>query len=83
MYNQTMKEKIPNQYPVTSNPQILGGTPVIIGTRIPATLVRDLLKRGYPTSVIVQEYPSLTLEKIGAFLSLIGKDSNDQTLSQI
>lgn len=55
---------------MSKNQEILGGVPVIEGTRIPATLVFDLLKRGYSVSLIRKEYPSLTTRKLSAFLSL-------------
>jgi uncharacterized protein (DUF433 family) len=56
---------------IIKDPEILGGTPVISGTRIPVTLLNRLIKVGYPNTVINYEYPSLTLEKIIAFKKLI------------
>lgn len=56
---------------IIKDPEILGGTPVIVGTRIPVTLLTRLIKVGYPNKVINYEYPSLTLEKIIAFKKLI------------
>ena len=53
------------------NPKVLGGTPVIKGTRIPVTLLKRLIRVGYPEGVITHEYPSLTIEKILAFKELI------------
>lgn len=68
-----MKIQIPLEGPVVSNPKILGGTPIIKGSRIPASLLFDLISRGYPLSVIQQEYPSLTPKNISAFFSLMSK----------
>lgn len=62
---------IPIQYPVVSDPQILGGVPVIKGTRIPAALVFDLMRRGYSTELIRKEYPSLSSKKLNDFMSLM------------
>jgi len=56
---------------IVKNPNILGGTPVIKGTRIPVTLLIRLIKVGYPDNVISYEYPSLTKDKILAFKELI------------
>ena len=67
---------IPIKYPVMSNPKILSGTPVIKGTRVPASLVLDLLKRGYTIELINKEYPSLSRRKLDAFLTLMA-DSFD------
>ena len=67
---------IPIKYPVMSNPMILGGIPVIKGTRVPVSLVLDLLKRGYTVGLINEEYPSLSRRKLSAFLDLMA-DSFD------
>ncbi len=55
---------------VEKNPKVLGGTPVIRGTRIPVTLLRHLIKVGFSDKVITYEYPSLTRDKILAFKEL-------------
>lgn len=56
---------------IVKDPEILGGTPVITGTRIPVTLLARLIKVGYTDRIINYEYPSLTMEKILAFKKLI------------
>jgi len=56
---------------IVKDPRILGGIPVIKGTRIPVTLVKKLIKSGYPDKIISLEYPSLTKTKIRAFRALI------------
>lgn len=62
---------------VEKNPKVLGGTPVIRGTRIPVSLLRHLIKVGFSDQVISYEYPSLTKDKILAFkqLNQIGYDA--------
>jgi len=65
------KVQIPLTGPVVSDPKILGGTPVIKGTRIPASLVLDLYKSGYSQELIQVEYPSLTKSRLKAFFSEI------------
>lgn len=74
--------QIPIKSPVTVNPQILGGTPVIDGTRIPASLILELLAKGYPKDLIVKEYPTLTLKKVDRLLQLIASslDAPEKTL---
>jgi len=68
---------IPIKYPVVSDPGILGGTPVIKGTRIPASLILDLLRRGYSIEILKEEYPSLSSKKISAFMALMSDSFND------
>lgn len=70
------KTDLPIKYPIVSNPNILGGEPVITGTRIPATLLYELLiNREYTPKILITEYPSLTRKRINEFLRLL-KDSN-------
>jgi uncharacterized protein (DUF433 family) len=70
---------IPIKYPVVSDPKILGGTPVIYGTRIPASLVLDLIRRGYNLQILKDEYPSLTPKKLSAFMTLMSESFDDYT----
>jgi len=44
---------------IVINPKILAGKPVIRGTRIPVTLVLNLLAKGYTPERIVRAYPNL------------------------
>jgi len=43
---------------------IMGGAPVIRGTRIPVHLVADMLSQGASPDEIVQGYPSLKIEQV-------------------
>lgn len=72
------KIRIPVKDPVVVDPGILGGIPVIKGTRIPASLVFELLKRGYSIDLVKKEYPSLTSQKLNAFLTLMSSSFNGQ-----
>jgi len=46
---------------IVSNPEILGGTPVIAGTRMPVSRIIHLLRDGYTMESIVEEYPQIDL----------------------
>ncbi len=58
IYNGGMKQYI------TSDPNILGGMPVLAGTRIPVGQILFLLKSGYTIEAIKEEYPQLSLKTI-------------------
>ena len=49
---------------VVSDPEIMHGTPVFKGTRIPVDLVADMLAQGATAEEILEGYPTLNKEKI-------------------
>lgn len=49
---------------IVSNPNILGGVPIIAGTRIPAKRILYLFRDGYTIEAIHEEYPQLSVEMI-------------------
>jgi uncharacterized protein (DUF433 family) len=49
---------------VVSDPEIMRGTPVFKGTRIPLDLVADMLAQGATAEEILEGYPTLSKEKI-------------------
>ncbi|MEJ5367876.1 MAG: DUF433 domain-containing protein [Bryobacteraceae bacterium] len=54
---------------IVADREILGGKPVIRGTRIAVELILDLLAAGQSESEILASYPGLTREDILACLS--------------
>ena len=50
---------------VVRDPEVLRGTPVFKGTRIPVDLVADMLAQGATVEEILEGYPTLSKEKIG------------------
>jgi uncharacterized protein (DUF433 family) len=46
--------------PVHSDPDILGGTPVFVGTRVPARTLLDYLEAGESLDEFLQDFPSVT-----------------------
>ena len=53
---------------ITVNPRILGGKPIIEGTRISVELILDLLASGVGEEDILEDYPHLSREDIHACL---------------
>jgi uncharacterized protein (DUF433 family) len=49
---------------VVSDPEIMRGTPVFKGTRIPVDLVADMLAQGATAEEILEGYPTLSKENI-------------------
>ena len=52
-----MHEHIPG---IHSDPEILGGTPVFEGTRVPAKALLDYLEHGRPLAEFLDDFPSVT-----------------------
>jgi uncharacterized protein (DUF433 family) len=45
---------------IHSDPDILGGTPVFIGTRVPAQALIDYLEAGHRLDEFLDDFPSVT-----------------------
>lgn len=59
--------------PVYSDPEILGGTPVFIGTRVPFQTLLDYLEAGDPLDEFLADFPTVSREQAIAALEA-GKD---------
>jgi len=59
---------------IECNPQILGGKPIIKGTRIPVDLIFELIGLNYSLDKILEEYPTLNREILHKILEL-GRDA--------
>jgi len=55
---------------IESNPAILGGKPVLKGTRIPVELILEMVQSGYSVDEIVSEYPHLKRDDLVQILRL-------------
>ncbi|MBV8547289.1 MAG: DUF433 domain-containing protein [Acidobacteria bacterium] len=53
---------------VHSDPEILGGTPVFIGTRVPVHALIDFLEGGDTIEDFLENYPGVSREQVVAFL---------------
>jgi len=55
---------------VTVDPEILGGTPVFAGTRVPVKNLFDYLEAGDSLEVFLDAFPSVTREQAVAALEM-------------
>lgn len=48
---------------VHSDPSIMGGTPVFVGTRVPFQTLLDYLQAGDPLAEFLEDFPTVTREQ--------------------
>ena len=53
---------------VVRNPEILSGTPVFAGTRVPVKNLTDYLEGRSPIDEFLDDFPSVKREQVSAFL---------------
>ena len=53
---------------VHSDPEIMGGTPVFRGTRVPVQTLLDYLEAGHSLTEFLDDFPSVTREQAIAVL---------------
>jgi uncharacterized protein (DUF433 family) len=56
--------------PIHHDPAIMGGTPVFVGTRVPARTLLDYLEGGDTLDDFLEHFPSVTREQAVAALEL-------------
>ena len=57
-----------NRNLITIDPELLGGTPVFAGTRVPVKTLFDHLEAGDPLEVFLDDFPSVSRELAVAVL---------------
>jgi uncharacterized protein (DUF433 family) len=55
---------------INRDPDILGGTPVFTGTRVPVQTLIDYLKAGESLNDFLEGFPSVSREQARAFLEI-------------
>ncbi|MGH9418394.1 MAG: DUF433 domain-containing protein [Thermoanaerobaculia bacterium] len=58
---------------VHSDPEIMGGTPVFVGSRVPVRILLDYLEGGDPLEEFLENYPGVSREQAVAFIEEAGK----------
>jgi uncharacterized protein (DUF433 family) len=62
---------------ITSSPEIMGGTPVFNGTRVPAQTLLDYLKAGESIDDFLEGFPTVSRAQVIAFL----EEAEEQIIS--
>jgi uncharacterized protein (DUF433 family) len=65
---------------ITANREVLGGKPIIKGTRISVEFILELLASGVTEGEILQDYPHLTREDIHACLEYAAHSMKNEIL---
>ena len=67
---------------IQSDPEILGGTPVFKGTRVPVETLFDHLEKGIPLDEFLDDFPSVTKEQAIKVLELAEKILTSKNLKK-
>ena len=62
------EKKMRTKAAVHSDPDILGGTPVFVGTRVPFQTLMDYLEAGHPLSDFLNGFPTVARKQVLAAL---------------
>jgi len=76
------KEAIPLER-IVANPKILGGKPIIRGTRISVEFILELLASGMSEDEILEDYPHLTREDLHACLRYAANSCKNEILLEL
>jgi uncharacterized protein (DUF433 family) len=63
-----------NESVLCSNPEVMGGTPVFCGTRVPVQTLIDYLKAGDSIDEFLEGFPTVTRKQVIAFLEGYGNE---------
>lgn len=58
---------------ISTSPDVMGGTPVFAGTRVPVQTLLDYLKAGESIDDFLDGFPTVTREQVIALLEEAGK----------
>lgn len=67
---------------IVSDPDILGGKPVIKGTRIPIDQILFLLKDGFTIEAIHEQYPHVSIKTISSAIDEVSQLINNASKSK-
>jgi len=67
---------------ITSNPEILGGRPVVKGTRLSVAFIHGLLAAGWSEEQILENYPQLSQQALQEIQTSSGQSQETAMLSE-
>ena len=56
---------------IVRDPEVLGGTPVFAGTRVPVQTLLDYLEAGHALDAFLDDFPTVRREQATALLELL------------
>jgi uncharacterized protein (DUF433 family) len=72
---------------VSIDDEVLGGTPVFVGTRVPVQSLFDYLEGGEPVDEFLRQFPSVSKEQAKAALEMardsVIADASTSTLERV
>lgn len=68
---------------IHSNPKILGGKPVVRGTRLSVEFLLDLFADGWTEEMILDNYPRLTKDDLRAVFAFAADSARDQRIVEV
>lgn len=68
---------------INIDPEILGGTPVFRGTRVPVETLFDHLESGITIDAFLDDFPSVTKVQVIQVLELVGQLFSTDKIKQI
>ncbi|WP_133511525.1 DUF433 domain-containing protein [Candidatus Thiosymbion oneisti] len=68
---------------ITADPKILGGKPIVQGTRLSVEFILELLASDVPEEDILEDYPHLTREDIHACLKYAARSCKNEVYVEL
>ena len=68
---------------IHSDPSVLGGKPVIKGTRLSVDFILDLFATGWSQQSIIENYPSLTEEALRAVFAFAAETMHEEAYYEL
>ena len=68
---------------IVANPEILGGKPIVEGTRLSVDHILGLLAHGMSHAEIVEAYPDLTLDDVKAVIQYAADALHNDVLIEV